>query len=442
MHPDDVPRVIKAFMEGVTTRGMMQTVQYRQRRRDGEWRYFEATGHNMLDDPHVAGIVVNYRDITDRKRAEEDLLRRAHELEALAAASAALRTAQNVTEMIPVLAKQALRAVGGDYSSIFLVEPASGDYVSRGWYSAKDEPDKQLSDESILCHRPGEGITGYVAITGEVYVSEDIQNDPLIFILSGEKNRMKDLHGGISLPLRAQEKIIGVLHVWTVARHRFNEMEIRLLIALAETAGNAIHRAMLYEQTLEHADELSRAYDNTLAGWAHALELRDELTEGHTRRVTELTIQLARALGIPESDFVHIRRGALLHDIGKMGIPDSILHKPGPLTASETKIMHLHPQYAREMLAPVSFLRLALDIPYCHHERWDGSGYPRGIKGDEIPFAARIFSIVDVWDALTSDRPYRPAWKHQKVCEYIKKGSGKSFDPRIVETFLQMMLKE
>ncbi|MBI5351560.1 MAG: GAF domain-containing protein [Chloroflexi bacterium] len=442
IHPEDIPNLLQAFQRGVHVPGVIIQQEYRHKRKNGEWRNYEVTGHNLLHDPNVAGVVVNYRDITERKRAEQDLLRHAHELEALAAASAALRTAQSVTEIIPVLANQALRAVGGDYSSIFLLDPVSSDYVSHGWFSARGESKNKLKDESILRHRPGEGITGHVALTGEIYVTEDIQNDPVTHVLGEEEKRLKDLHGGISLPLRAQDEIIGVMHIWMFGRHIFNESEIRILIAFAETAGNAIHRAMLFEQTVQQADELVHAYDNTLAGWARALELRDELTEGHTRRVTELTVQLARAMGVPENALVQIRRGALLHDIGKMGIPDSILHKPGPLTANEQKIMRMHTQYAYDMLLLIPFLRQALDIPYCHHEKWDGTGYPRGLKGEQIPLAARIFAVVDVWDALTSDRPYRNAWSSERVRDYLLSESGKYFDPRITEKFLQLDLSE
>ncbi|MDD3699878.1 MAG: HD-GYP domain-containing protein, partial [Atribacterota bacterium] len=181
------------------------------------------------------------------------------------------------------------------------------------------------------------------------------------------------------------------------------------------------------------------AYDTTIEGWAQALELRDRETEGHTRRVADLTVKLAQALGVKSEDLIHIRRGALLHDIGKMGIPDRILLKPGPLTPEEWEIMKKHPVYAWELLSPIKYLRPALDIPYYHHERWDGTGYPRGLKGEEIPLSARIFAVVDVWDALTSDRPYRPAWSQEKALQYIKEQSGHHFDPRVVEKFLGLL---
>jgi len=438
IHKDDLPSVLQTFTEGVATPGVIRTVQYRFQHSGGEWRYFEAVGHNMLDDPYVNGIVLNYRDITGRKVVEENLRRHAHELETLVMASSAFRTAPNVMTMIPILANQALRAVTGDYAAIFLLDNEHEDYVLSGWYSVNGASESLAPENANLRHRLGEGITGHVAMTGEIYVTEDIQNDVHARILEEEQERLKDLHGGISLPIRAQEQVIGVLHIRTINKRIFTETEIRLLIALVETAGNAIHRAMLFEQTLQHADEITHAYDNTLAGWARALEMRDEITEGHTRRVTELTLKLARAMDIPENEIVHIRRGALLHDIGKMGIPDSILHKPGPFTAQERFIMEQHTQYAYDMLSSISFLQDALDIPFCHHEHWDGNGYPRKLKGEQIPLSARIFTVVDVWDALTSDRPYRPAWTNEKTREYILERAGKQFDSRVVNAFFSL----
>lgn len=189
-----------------------------------------------------------------------------------------------------------------------------------------------------------------------------------------------------------------------------------------------------------HTD-LAEAYEATIEGWSHVLDLRDKETEGHTQRVTEITVRLARALGVPEEQIIHIRRGALLHDIGKMAIPDGILQKPGPLTEDEWREMRRHPEYAHEMIFPIIYLRPALDIPYCHHERWDGTGYPRGLKGDEIPLSARIFSIVDVWDALLSNRPYRQGCTEESVLEYIKNHAGTSFDPNLVQEFLVLHQK-
>ncbi len=185
--------------------------------------------------------------------------------------------------------------------------------------------------------------------------------------------------------------------------------------------------------------DMVRAYDETIQGWANALEMRDSETMGHSQRIVELTLTLARRLGVRDMDLLHIRRGALLHDIGKMGIPDAILHKPGTLTEAEWVIMRKHPVYARDYLASVSYLAPALDIPYSHHERWDGTGYPQGLKGEEIPLAARIFAVVDVWDALTSQRPYLETWSKEKALAHIQEQAGKHFDPRIVEVFVELI---
>jgi putative nucleotidyltransferase with HDIG domain len=180
----------------------------------------------------------------------------------------------------------------------------------------------------------------------------------------------------------------------------------------------------------------------TLWGWAKAVELRDQETAGHTERVTALTLRLARALGVPEEDLEHIRRGAILHDVGKLAIPDHVLLKPGPLTEEEWAVTKKHPVYAYEWLSGIPFLRKALDIPYAHHERWDGSGYPRGLKGEAIPLSARIFAVVDVYDALTSDRPYRKAWPKEKALAYLREQAGRQFDPQVVATFLRLVEEE
>ena len=196
-----------------------------------------------------------------------------------------------------------------------------------------------------------------------------------------------------------------------------------------------LHDERINLEVVHH--QLLTAYEATIDGWSHAMDLRDKETEGHTQRVTEMTLQLAKATGLGDEQLVHIRRGALLHDIGKLGIPDQILLKPDRLNSEEWVIMRKHPQYAYEMLEKIAYLRPALDIPYCHHEKWDGTGYPRGLKGEEIPLAARLFAVVDVWDALSSNRPYRPAWDRDQVIAYIKAQSGRHFDPQVVKAFLK-----
>ncbi len=219
----------------------------------------------------------------------------------------------------------------------------------------------------------------------------------------------------------------------------FNRVELRARIKTITRLNR--YRSLLDERAaLQQAHtELLLSYDATIEGWIYALDLRDKETEGHSLRVTELTMRLAEAVGISGDELMHIRRGALLHDVGKLGIPDAILLKPGKLTEEEWIVMRRHPQYAYDMLAPIPFLRPALDIPYCHHEKWDGSGYPQGLAGEAIPFSARLFAIADVWDALRSDRPYRAGWPEAQILEHIRAQVGGHFDPKAVEIFLRVV---
>ena len=245
----------------------------------------------------------------------------------------------------------------------------------------------------------------------------------------------------IGIPQLAKGQVKGVMELFQRAPLVLEPEGIAFLEMLAGQAAIAIDNSELFEHLQSSNAELGMAYDSTLEGWANALELRDKETEGHTRRVAELSTRLAQAMGVRDSDILHIYRGALLHDIGKMGVPDSIVLKPGPLTDEEWVIMRRHPQYAFDMLSPIAYLRLALDIPYCHHEKWDGTGYPRGLRGAQIPLSARIFAVVDVWDAITSDRPYRKAWSKEEVIRYIQEQSGRHFDPEVVKAFLAPSFK-
>jgi putative nucleotidyltransferase with HDIG domain len=242
-----------------------------------------------------------------------------------------------------------------------------------------------------------------------------------------------------AVPLLAKGDVKGVLEVFHRTPFDPDHEWLEFLDALASQAAIALDNAALFEE-LHHLNvELSQAYDTTIEGWSRALDLRDKETEGHSQRVMEMTVKLAREMGISDKEIVHIRRGALLHDIGKMGIPDQILFKSETLTTEEWEIMRKHPVYADELLSPIQHLHPALEIPFCHHEKWDGSGYPRGLKGEQIPLSARIFAIVDVWDALCSDRPYRPAWSFEKIIDHIRGQSGKHFDPNIVDIFFGLL---
>jgi putative nucleotidyltransferase with HDIG domain len=299
--------------------------------------------------------------------------------------------------------------------------------------------------------RVSKTIVGRVAASCEPVLTTNAQEDPRF------ENQMSvaayHLRSILCAPLKLKSELIGVLYVDNRAHAGiFQESDLGLITAFADQAAVAIHNARLFEDLqrsnrelektnfkLEAANlELKIAYEATLNGWVHALDLRDKETEGHTQRVTILTERLARAMGVEGDQLLHIRRGALLHDIGKMAIPDGILLKQGALTDEERALIREHPTIAYKLLRPIEFLLPAINIPYCHHEKWDGTGYPLGLKKEEIPFDARIFAVIDVWDALTSDRPYRPALPHDEVRQRIKVDSGKHFDPRVVEAFLDM----
>jgi len=240
-----------------------------------------------------------------------------------------------------------------------------------------------------------------------------------------------------ALPYRALHKNGEYIWLETTARIIYDQNQH---IVEYQASSRDISERREAQIALQHAlTNLQDAYDKTIEGWVIALDLRDKETEGHTKRVTEMAVRLARELQYTDEEIVHIRRGALLHDMGKIGIPDEILQKPGPLTSTEWIVMRKHPQYAYQMLSPISYLNQALIIPYYHHERWDGSGYPHGFKGEQIPIFARLFAIVDVWDALSSDRPYRKRLPPGEVIKYLRDETGRLFDPGLVKVFLKIV---
>ena len=284
--------------------------------------------------------------------------------------------------------------------------------------------------------RLGEGHAGAAALARERSILDDpdgiaIEFDP------AERVEERSFSGYAAVPLLAQGQVHGVLELFHREPLNPTPAWLASLDGLATQAAIALSSVTLLADLERSNAELSLAYDATIEGWARALDLRDHETEGHSRRVTDTTLRLAQLLGVPTAELVHVRRGALLHDIGKMGVPDAILLKPAQLTSEEWAVMQRHPELAYELLAPIEFLRPALDIPYAHHERWDGAGYPRGLAGEEISLAARIFAVADVFDALTSDRPYWRARSREEAIHHIRAQAGRQFDPRVVEAFLQ-----
>lgn len=282
----------------------------------------------------------------------------------------------------------------------------------------------RLSPDIILLDVMMPGMDGF-EVCRHIRATPAIAEIPIIILtaLDDKKSLMSGLEAGaddyLTKPYDRYELLARLMGITRLNRYR----------KLVDERTNT-------EET--HA-QLLIAYEATIDGWARALDLHDKEKEGHSQRVAQLTVQLAITAGLPQNEIVHIRRGALLHDIGKLVIPDSILLKPGALNEEEWTWMRKHPEYANEMLSSIDYLKPVLDIPYCHHEKWDGSGYPRGLKGDAIPFAARLFAVVDVWDALTSDRPHRAAWTQKEAWEHIQNESGRHFEPAVVDLFRKMM---
>jgi putative two-component system response regulator len=281
---------------------------------------------------------------------------------------------------------------------------------------------REFAPDVILLDVMMPGMDGY-EVCYRMRMDSTLLDVPILLLssLTERGERLKGIEAGaddfISKPYDKVELLARVRTITRLNRfRRFREEHAQLESALL---------------TLQHT------YDATIEGWVQALDLRDKESEGHTRRVTDMTVRLARAIGLDEEAIHHYRRGALLHDVGKLGIPDSILHKNGPLTDEELVIMRRHPQYAFQWLSRIDYLHPSLPIPYCHHEKWDGSGYPRGLKGEMIPLEARIFAVVDVWDALLSDRPYKSAWSTEKAADYIRAQKNIQFDPQIVDIFLE-----
>jgi PAS domain S-box-containing protein/putative nucleotidyltransferase with HDIG domain len=307
--------------------------------------------------------------------------------------------------------------------------------------NASDMISRLSMDGTILYVSPAcETILGYIP-------EELIGRPSLDFIHPDDRHLADNLHKGnhsstiATAAYRAIHKSGEYIWLETSARAIVDRKASRVIEV--QTASRNITERKKAEKELQDAhNNLQEAYERTIEGWVRALDLRDRETEGHTQRVTELTLKVARSLGFNAEELSHIRRGALLHDMGKMAIPDEILQKPGPLNETEWEKMRQHPIHAYNMLSPISYLHPALEIPFCHHERWDGSGYPRGLKGEEIPKVARLFAIVDVWDALCSDRPYRKKMPREEVITYLREKAGQLFDPKLVEIFLKVVQGE
>ncbi len=376
----------------------------------------------------AAQIII--RDITERKNYEARLQRQIQRLGALRTVDRTITASLDLNITLRVLLDQAMSQLDVHAARVLTLNAQTHIIeclTERGFRSMAIGRTQG---------RLGQGLAGRSALHRQPLLVDDLRavEDSSVQLIA--KNEGFTVY--YVEPLIARGRVKGLLELYNRSPFNSDPEWLAFVETLASQAAIAIDNYELFQHLQQSKDELDIAYDATLESWVRALDERNQESDGYTRRVIELTLRLARAYGIPDEDLIHIRRGALLHDIGKMAIPDHILLKPGPLTQNERKIISLHPANAYEWLSSITSLRPALEIPYCHQERWDGTGYPRGLKGEGIPLAARLFSVVDVWISLCSDRPYRTAWTEEQARMYIKEQAGKLFDPRVVEVFLPL----
>ncbi|UBV44864.1 GAF domain-containing protein (plasmid) [Deinococcus taeanensis] len=425
IHRDDLGAVNAAMTDLRRVPGGSAAVTFRVWHAAGQLVWLEAHAHNLLHDPAVQGVVIHVRNVTVARTTQRHLERRVQELTLMHATGQELqraRTEEDVARHVVDLIEQRL---AHPFVQVGKLEP-DGSVVSVSREAARRHlPAARLP--------PGQGLIGACVSTGRSVLVPDVHQD------SRYLGRHDSVRSELVVPVHVSGVVWGVLNVESERVSAFDDEDRRALETVASQAGTALANVALLNELRCSHDELRAAYDETIAGWARALDLRDRETEGHSQRVTNLSVALARRMGVPEPQLVHLRRGALLHDIGKMGIPDAILLKPGPLDEAEWTVMKRHPVLARDLLKAIGFLRPALDIPYAHHEHWNGGGYPLGLRGEAIPLPARIFAVIDVWDALRSDRSYRRAWTETQARAHLKAQAGTQFDPLVVRAFLNWL---
>ena len=431
IYPSDRPLADK-WLEDVRAGRQIRDVDFRIFRQNGELRYLRCKGaieFNSGSKP--VRFIGTVQDVTDRRLAEIQIDQQIKHLTALSEIDRAIISGSDQHHTLGVILSQTLSQLQVDAAGILLLD-ADGQTLS---YAAEQGFQAQVGQIQV---RIGESHAGRVARERRLIRIPSLPeqtNDPLFNTLVVKEKFVSY----VGVPLIVKREVKGVLEVFHRTSFQPYQEWLDFLNTLAGQTAIALENTSLLGNLKTSNQELEQAYDATLEGWSHAMDLRDKETEGHTRRVTELTLKVARAMGMNESQLTHIRRGALLHDIGKLGIPDQILFKPGKLTPEEWETMQKHPEYAYEMLSSIQYLKPALPIPYFHHEKWDGSGYPLGLRGEQIPLEARIFSVIDVWDALLSDRPYRKAWTVERTLEHIRALAGSHFDPVVVDCFMRIM---
>ncbi|PKO00847.1 MAG: hypothetical protein CVU43_13765 [Chloroflexi bacterium HGW-Chloroflexi-5] len=402
-------------------------------RKDGRKIWFELRCTIIKDSQgqpqYMEGIG---RDITQRIQSDQQLREQMERINALHQIDKAITSSFDLRVTYQVLLDQLRQVLHVDAAAVLQFEP---DLIQYQYLTGLGFKTIETTLRTAFRHSPLPSEAVATKKTTQLNINSSVTFSPsLTDILNNEK-----FVKYIATPMVIKGQIKGVLEIYHKSELNPTREWISFLEALAQQAAIALDNSQNFLELQKSQSVLLQAYDDTLMGWANFLDLRDKETEGHTVRVLERTMRAAQRLGVREEDMEHLRRGVLLHDIGKVGVPDHILNKPGSLTDEEWIIMKKHPEYAYQMLAPIGFLKQALDVPYCHHEKWDGTGYPRNLKGKEIPFTARIFTVFDVFDAITSERIYNKARSKEEAIAYIRDNAGIIFDPDIVDVCIDVI---
>ncbi len=424
VHPDDQVATL-AELASLANGAPALRFENRYRCKDGTYRWLLWTAV-----PADGLLYATARDITERKEMQKRQHRHLARLSALHAIDAAIAGSLDLRLTLEVVLDQVCAQLGVDAAQVLVLDEHTLILECVATRGFRDHAARSLR------LRLGQGHAGRAALERRLILAPDSTEEDVARVPLMADERFVAY---AAAPLIAKGQVQGVLEVFHRAPLEQDAGWTDFLLTLAGQTAIAIDNAQLYQGLQRSNAELRLAYDATIDGWSRALDLRDKETEGHSQRVTALSLRLAQALGVAGEELAQMRRGALLHDIGKMGVPDAILLKPGPLSEEEWVIMRRHPAAAYDLLAPVPYLRPALDIPYCHHEKWDGTGYPRCLRAEQIPLAARIFAVADVYDALSSDRPYRSAWPAERVRAHLASLSGTHFDPAVVDAFLHLL---
>jgi len=428
IHPDDLDTVMdrnrrRELGEAVSSDNISRIIT---RNREVRWIIIHAL---LIEWEGSPATLILISDITENKRAEDQIQQQLKHMAALRAVDMAITASMDLPLTLRVLLEQVTAQLKVDAASVLLLEENTQQlaYAAGQGFITNAIRDVRLP--------LGRGFAGQVALQRKLIRVDDLRNQDVgVFPPRWIDNERFTAYIGV--PLITKGMVTGVLEIFQRSPLGSDPAWMNFLESIANQAAIAIDNARLLKNLQTANLDLTLAYDATIEGWAHALELRDGETEGHSHRVAAMTVALASEMGLRGDDLMHIRRGSLLHDIGKMAIPDAILKKQDRLTEKDWEIMRMHPIYSVQMLSSIDFLRPALSIPQAHHEWWDGTGYPRKLKAEEIPLAARIFAVVDVWDALIYSRRYREGWEKEKVIQHIQSLSGKQFDPQVVEKFL------